>query len=101
MSFYIVNVGTGRAWGKAYWLKQVYETERGAKIACTKLNKSYQANPLDTVTNPQWKVMTVAEYNARPVKMVERVNIMSGQKYMEAEDTPNFCSPASEAYWSM
>ena len=33
--------------------------------------------------------------------MVERTNLMSGQKYMEAEDTPNYCSPASEAYWSM
>jgi hypothetical protein len=36
----------------------------------------------------------------KPV-MVERVNLMSGEKYMEAEDTPNYCSPASEAYWSM
>lgn len=33
--------------------------------------------------------------------MVKRVNLMSGQEYMEAEDTPNYCSPASEAYWSM
>jgi hypothetical protein len=33
--------------------------------------------------------------------MVERVNLMSGKTYMEAEDTPPCCSPASETYWSM
>ena len=34
-------------------------------------------------------------------EMVERVNLMSGKKYMERRDTPRFCSPSSEAYWSM
>ena len=32
---------------------------------------------------------------------VERVNLMSGQKYMESINTPNYMSPASEAYWQM
>ena len=94
MSFVIVNVGTDRAYGKYSWDRKVYETERGAKGACTKLNKVYG----DT---EQWKVMSTAEYNARPVKMVQRINLMSGLPYMEAEDTPGFMSPASEAYWSM
>lgn len=94
MSYYIVNVGTGKVFGKAYWTKQSYPTERGAKIACTKMSKA-------AGNTSQWKVMSRAEYDAKPVKMVERVNLMSGVKYMEAEDTPNFCSPASEAYWSM
>ena len=93
MSYYIVNVGTGRAWGKAHWLKKNYPTERGAKGACTKLNKAHG-------NTPQWEVMSRAEFDARPVKMVERVNLMSGLPFMEAEDTPNFCSPASETYWS-
>ena len=103
MSFYIVNVGTGRPWGKAYWLKQEYATERGAKSACTRLNRSYTGTDLSVKDGKdvvQWKVMSKAEFDARPVKMVERVNLMSGKPYMEAEDTPNFCSPASEAYWS-
>ena len=33
--------------------------------------------------------------------MVERANIMTGQKYMEKKDTPVFMSPACESYWSM
>lgn len=94
MSFYIVNIGTGKAWGKAYWQKQEYATERGAKIACTKMNNA-------AGNTSQWKVMDRKEYDARPVKMVERTNLMTGKKFMEAEDTPNFCSPASESFWSM
>lgn len=34
-------------------------------------------------------------------EMVERTNLMSGKKYMERRDTPYFCSPSSESYWSM
>ena len=33
--------------------------------------------------------------------MVERTNLMTGKKYLERRDTPIFCSPASETYWSM
>ena len=29
------------------------------------------------------------------------VNMMGGGKYMERFDTPRYCSPSSEAYWSM
>ena len=34
-------------------------------------------------------------------KMVERENLMTGKKYLEAEDTPLHLSPASETFWSM
>jgi hypothetical protein len=33
--------------------------------------------------------------------MVERTNMMGGGKYQERFDTPNYCSPSSESYWSM
>ena len=32
---------------------------------------------------------------------VTRTNIMSGQTFQERYDTPYFCSPSSESYWSM
>lgn len=32
---------------------------------------------------------------------VERRNILNGQKFMERYDTPYYCSPSSETYWSM
>ena len=32
---------------------------------------------------------------------VTRTNMMSGSEYQERYDTPRYCSPSSEAYWSM
>jgi uncharacterized protein (UPF0128 family) len=34
-------------------------------------------------------------------QVVARVNIRTGQTYMEPVNTPNYMSPASEAYWQM
>jgi hypothetical protein len=39
-----------------------------------------------------------AELRARPVV---RRNIMSGKEFTERADTPYYCSPSSETYWSM
>lgn len=50
-----------------------------------------------------WDDYAVAEYDHYRdtiEQKVERVNLMSGQKYMESINTPNYMSPASEAYWS-
>ena len=33
--------------------------------------------------------------------MVTRTNLMGGAAYQERYDTPGYCSPSSEAYWSM
>jgi len=32
---------------------------------------------------------------------VTRKNILSGDEFQERYDTPSFCSPSSESYWSM
>lgn len=32
---------------------------------------------------------------------VTRKNLMGGAEYQERYDTPHFCSPSSESYWSM
>lgn len=32
---------------------------------------------------------------------VTRKNMMGGREYQERYDTPRFCSPSSESYWSM
>ena len=97
MSYYIVNVESGKKYRKpAEYCDAQFETEKGAKNSLTRLVNSLQ------LTRSQWTVMSYDEHREKfPVKMVERTNLMSGQKYMEAEDTPNCCSPASERYWSM
>jgi hypothetical protein len=32
---------------------------------------------------------------------VTRTNLMGGGEFTERYDTPHYCSPASESYWSM
>ena len=32
---------------------------------------------------------------------VTKTNMMSGYEYQERYDTPSFCSPSSESFWSM
>lgn len=32
---------------------------------------------------------------------VTRTNLMGGGEFKERYDTPNYCSPSSESYWSM
>jgi hypothetical protein len=47
------------------------------------------------------KYMTTHNIVLPAVPMVTRQNLMSGLEYQEPADTPNYCSPSSEAYWSM
>jgi hypothetical protein len=32
---------------------------------------------------------------------IKKHNLMGGAEFLERYDTPHFCSPASESYWSM
>jgi len=49
----------------------------------------------------KYVVLNEAEYEHYWGQMVERTNLLTGKKYMERRDTPSYCSPAYEAYWSM
>ena len=91
--YYVVDM-TGRChpWGGSNWYKKEYATIGAARGVATRLNKVSGA----------WKAIHVDDYLVQyPVKMVERINLMSGEAYMEAEDTPLFLSPSSETFWSM
>jgi len=48
-----------------------------------------------------YSVAEAADFRDNIEKKVEKVNMMSGQKYMERVNTPSYMSPASEAYWAM
>lgn len=83
------RIATPKPYGKEY-----YATEAAAKAAKTRMEKG-----------KRWagKELAVAEitmYRTLIEKMVEKTNLMSGKKYMESINTPNYCSPSSEAYWS-
>lgn len=93
--FVIMNVGTEWLYKKpGHYVAANYATERGAKTACTKLNKSYGSTA-------QWVVMTRDTFEQNHNPMVERTNLLSGKTYMEKRNTPACCSPSTETYWSM
>lgn len=72
--------------------KETWDTERGAKVAVTRISKMLpDLGPL--------VVMDVITYRAQ-VPMREVTNLMTGEKVLERADTPWHCSVASESYWS-
>ena len=82
-----------------------YKTLPAAKAALTRMHKKFiDQHGIDAVEDGPLYNYGIAEeghYRAKIEKMVERVNMMSGKKYMESVNTPAYCSPASESYWSM
>jgi hypothetical protein len=73
-----------------------------AKAAITREVKK-SLLPLDVADHPrnQLAVAERGEYYANIERQVERVNAVTGAKFMESVNTPYFCSPSSETYWSM
>jgi hypothetical protein len=83
-----------RATNRLMFNDREFPTERGAKIALTRACNRDGYYPLD------YCVMDADEYYDN-IPMVERVNLMSGEKYMEKANTPSYMSPSCESYWSM
>ena len=73
-----------------------FATEGAAKAARTRHLKKY---PEDRADN--WLVAESRNFRENIEMYVERKNLMSGKVFKEARNTPNYCSPASESYWSM
>jgi len=48
----------------------------------------------------EYAVAEYTYYQDNIEREVERVNLISGHTYKESVNTPNYMSPASEAYWS-
>jgi hypothetical protein len=79
--------------------EKVYKSEYAAKKLAAKLNE--KEAKWSKKEGPYYAVAEMSVYKSSVVYMVEKVNMMSGLKYWEASNTPGYCSPASEAYWSM
>ena len=105
--YYIYDQHSTRILSKEskHWLKAEYKTMSAAQAALTRMQKKWvqregvaaQAEgPLYTAA------IAEAEYYAKHIeRFVKRKNMMSGEEYTESVNTPNYMSPASEAYWSM
>ncbi len=71
--------------GERLYLKQDYDTDNLSMLEHT-VKHTWPASQFRTEIHETW---------------VTRKNLMGGREFKERYDTPYFCSPSSEAYWSM
>ena len=90
--FYIVSRGTGMIVSDGPNRTRAYKTFGAARATRTRLCNKAGWNAGD---------LSIVEARTYRPRMVERTNLMTGEKYQEDVNTPNFCSPASESFWSM
>ena len=88
--FYIVAKGTGHIVTDGP-RDRAYKTFGAARATRTRLcNKAgWSIDELDIVDTKTYQP-----------RMVTRKNLMSGVEFQEDVNTPYFCSPSSETYWS-
>ena len=86
MSFVVYNIETTR-------IEDTYMSETVAKRQRTRLNNQAGFE--------KFAYQDDIVYRIAIEKMVERTNMMTGEKYMESVNTPLCCSPSSDSYWSM
>lgn len=91
-----------------YRVTDSYKTMSAAKAALTRMTNKYWKDSVaddnyQIDQDPQFAygIAESAYYSKNIERMVERTNMMTGKKYMESVNTPRYCSPSSEAYWSM
>lgn len=90
--YYIVAKGTGLIVTDGPNRTRAYKTFGAARATRTRLcNKAgWSVDELNIIATTHY----------RP-RMVERTNIMTGEKFEEDVNTPRFCSPSSESFWSI
>jgi len=90
--YYIYDTATSRILGRGYGT--AWKSEGAAKAAITRMRKKGEV--VDGLA-----ISEAEAYHTNIEKTVLRRNIMTGNTFRESVNTPNYCSPASEAYWSM
>jgi hypothetical protein len=92
MSYVVYNLSSTKIVGSRS--TKHWKSEAAAKAHLTRMGKmGYDVT--------QYAVAETNFYYANLEKTVTRVNMLSGKEYQESVNTPSYCSPASEAYWSM
>ena len=99
MAYYLVHQNTGNIITDRGDRWQAYKTQAAAKACRTRVLAKRSFKSEDLVIVRQDNLQQFRHAHNLPTQ-VERTNIMTGQKFMEDVDTPYFCSPSSESYWS-
>jgi len=82
---------------------QSYKTMAAAKAALTRICKAEGLLPIDPNYGMIRYAIAEASYFHKHIeKQVEKTSYMDKtKKWMEPVNTPYYCSPSSETYWSM
>lgn len=90
--YYIIAKGTGHIVTDGPNKTRAYKTYGAARATRTRLCRKagWSVNDLSIVATRHYQP-----------RMVEKTNLMTGKKFIEDVNTPYFCSPSSESYWSM
>lgn len=99
MSYYLVHQNSGLVItdGGSRW--KAYKTPAAAKACRTRVVEKFGYDGTDLVIVRAENLRKFREARQIPTQ-VERVNIMTGERFMEDIDRPYFCSPSSESFWS-
>lgn len=99
MSFVIYHKETTRIYTYTRhnpWRRvESYATMAAAKAAFTRLTKKGEVNA------QEWTIADRVMFHELIEKRVTKTNLMSGEEFQERVNTPHYCSPSSESYWSM
>ena len=79
--------------------KQDRRTKRGERLVLKQDYDTDNLSMLEHTVKHTWRAGQGFRYEIHET-MVTRKNMMSGREYQERYDTPYFCSPSSETYWS-
>lgn len=83
---------------------EVYKTDRRVKAGERLVKKTDHTSATRTDLKHLYETTWFAKDGYRfeiHETFVVRKNLMGGAEFQERYDTPYFCSPSSESYWSM
>lgn len=103
MAYVVYRTSDSRIVTEKRYGRETYATEAAAKAARTRmLKKPRKVNGELLVYKPEdLAVQDLQAYRMFIEQTVERVNLMTGKTFRESVNTPYYCSPSSETYWSM
>ena len=80
--------------------KRDARTKKGERLVHKADYATTNLSMLEHTVKHTWRASQGFRYEIHET-MVTRYNLMGGGKFTERYDTPHFCSPSSESYWSM
>jgi len=98
MQYVIYNVETTTILHDIKTGKEQYATIGAAKAALTRAS-TFMDDPVNF--KRRYAIAERDHFHKNIEKQITRCNLISGKEYQEPINTPSYCSPAFESYWSM